>query len=156
MENASKAVIFAATVLISIIVITIGYFAWQSLASFSTKNAENTRNQQLDEFNTKFQKYDYNSNEENYVTAQDVRTIVNLAIDYNKKYEDDQILVTYIGKGDGRSSNIIAWNDAAWVSFFKETNEAYANPSGKIKFSVKVTINDNSDITNRIEITREN
>lgn len=148
MENASKAMIIAGAVLIGIIIISIGVSLWKDYSEFSQDNAKNIRNQQLSEFNVKFQKYNYNDKQENYATAQDIRTIVNLANDYNNKYEEILIEVKYSGKRpQGSSANILKWEDKDWANFF---NDSY---NDKNKYIVNVS-NEENDIVSKIDIKK--
>ena len=146
MENATKAIIMAGAVLISIILISIGVALWNNYANFSEQNAKNTRNQQLNEFNVKFEKYAYNGNKTSEVSAQDVKTIVNLAKDYNNKYDEELIKVTYNG-----NSQIVNWTETQWVEFFNKSNP---NESGE-ETTFKIYMNNiNSDIISKIEIEK--
>lgn len=140
MENASKAIIIAGAVLIGILLLSIGVSLWRNYANFSEENAQSTRAQQLEEFNVKFRKYEYNGT--NPVTAQDVRTIVNLAKNYNSKYEEEIIEVFFRG-----AKGISAWNDEKWINFLNEGN------SNEKKYAITTNDNNgNSDIITRIDI----
>lgn len=147
MENASKAIIIAGTILITIILLSIGVVLWNKYGSFSNENVQNTRKQQLEEFNVKFKKYEFNGqatedDDKNYITPQDVRTIVNLAKDYNSKYEDEIIEVFY--NGGMRINN---WSDEEWRDFLVEGNKY--NKQYKVKLG---NSNGNSDIITTINI----
>ncbi len=147
MENATKALIIAGAVLIGIILLSIGVALWRNFSNFSAENAQSTRTRQLEEFNVKFKKYEFNpqgasDDEKNYITAQDVRTIVNLAKDYNNKYNKEIIEVFY-----KNTKSINGWNEEEWVKFLNTAN------SSKLKYAMTTQhSSSNSDIVNRIDI----
>lgn len=147
MENATKALIIAGAVLIGIILLSIGVALWRNFSNFSAENAQSTRTRQLEEFNVKFKKYEFNpqgasDDEKNYITAQDVRTIVNLAKDYNNKYNKEIIEVFY------KNTKLInGWNEEDWVGFLNNAN------SNKLKYAMTTqNSSSNNDILNRIDI----
>lgn len=148
MENATKAIVMAGAVLIGIIIISVGVLLWRNYSEFSKDNAQDTRNQQLSEFNVKFQKYNYNENKKNYATAQDVRTIVNLVKDYNEKYNQTLIQVVY-----NNSSAILSWDDERWIEFLEEANKSQ-EADKKIVFKVNVS-NEENDIVSKISILKK-
>lgn len=147
MENATKALIIAGAVLIGIILLSIGVALWRNFSNFSADNAQSTRTRQLEEFNVKFKKYEFNSqatkeDEQNYITAQDVRTIVNLAKDYNSKYNDEIIEVFY-----KNAKAINNWDEDDWVKFLNNAN------LNELKYAMTTrNSSSNSDIVNRIDI----
>ena len=146
MENASKAIIIAGAILIAIILVSIGVLVWKRYAGFASQNADDLRSQQIAEFNVKFQKYSVGE-----ATAQDVRTIVNLANDYNQKYAADGekiIIVKYKG-----NTAITTWSDAKWIDFFEN---ALNSAGEEKKYKIEVSNNGQdyqSDTINYIEIS---
>ena len=83
MENASKALIMAAGVLIGIMVLSIAVYLF---ATFGTRSAELHRqidDDRLNQFNTQFTSYELN----NEITIYDVITVANLATENNTYYE---------------------------------------------------------------------
>lgn len=90
MENASNALLMAAGILISIMLISLGTYLFATFGNYS-KNINNNLNQtQIDEFNSQFTKYETDSEQSNLCTAHDIVTIINLAKDSNNKYEEYQ------------------------------------------------------------------
>ncbi len=84
MENATKALIMAAAILISVAVLSLAGFLVVSMGSYaSTVEKENEKNQ-LAQFNSQFTQY--NGKE---VTIHDAITIANLAKENNNKYDLD-------------------------------------------------------------------
>lgn len=88
MENASKALIIAATVLVSVLILAILVYLFVNYSEIASQHEENQAKQALVQYNTKFTKY-----EDKTLTIQDVYTIVNLAHDYNKRKSDNEISV---------------------------------------------------------------
>lgn len=146
MENASKAIIMAGAVLIAIIIISIGVFLWRDYSDFSIQSEEKRIEQQLDEFNTKFEKYNFTG--ANYITAQDVRTIVNYANEYNKKYriEENEIIIQVRYRG----MNLFAWDEERWTEFLNTSNESTVE--NKLLYECRITQPESKEIIRQIEI----
>ena len=100
MENASKALIIAATVLIAVLILSIGIYIFRNYSEIAYKNEENQSAQALIQYNNKFEKY-----KEKEMTIQDVLTIVNLAKDYNERKSEYTITV-YLGTTNLSNQNI--------------------------------------------------
>lgn len=86
MENATKALIIAGTILIAVLLLSVGVYLFLHYSNFSYNIDEDKKQQRMVEYNTKFEKY-----EDKKLTAQDVLTIVNLAKDYNERHDYDII-----------------------------------------------------------------
>lgn len=84
MENASRALLMAASVLVGILIISIGVALFSSFAGSSKNIIDKIEENKITEFNNKFFKY-YGEGKE--VTAHDVITIVNAARQNNKELE---------------------------------------------------------------------
>lgn len=83
MENASKALMISAEVLIGIILASLMVFLYVTMSSWGRGIEENINIKEVYEFNAKFTVYDQRED----LTAQDVVSIINLAKNYNEKYE---------------------------------------------------------------------
>lgn len=83
MENTSKALLISAEVLIGIILASLMVFLYVTMSVWGRGIEENINIKEVYEFNAKFTVYD---NRED-LTAQDVASIINLAKNYNEKYE---------------------------------------------------------------------
>lgn len=82
MENASKALIMAAGVLIGILIISLAVYLFVDFGSTSAEiNAQNDE-KQINQFNSKFTSY-----ADKELTIYDVITVVNYAKENNKYYE---------------------------------------------------------------------
>lgn len=83
MENASKALIMAGTILISIMVISLGVYIINMFGEYAAGQEQERANQQIAEFNAQFLKYEGRKD----ITAQDIVTVANLAKSNNDFYE---------------------------------------------------------------------
>ena len=88
MENATKALIISATVLIAVLIFAVGVYLFIYYSQIAYENEQNQIAQSLVQYNTKFEKY-----EDKTLTIQDVLTITNLAKDYNERKSVDGINV---------------------------------------------------------------
>lgn len=89
MENASKALIMAATVLIGVMIISIGVALFNSFSDFSRLTVEKMDEKKLAEWNNNFYKYYGNdgNGETIKVTAHDIVSVINLAKQNNDYYQ---------------------------------------------------------------------
>ena len=81
MENASKAIVIAGGILIGIITISIFYFMFNRISSFTDATSKNSEQEELLEFNQSFEYYN-----KKLMYGADVISVINKAIDNNKKY----------------------------------------------------------------------
>lgn len=139
MENASKALIIAAEVLIGVLLLTLMVFAFRAMGSFSDSVDKNIEMKNLSEFNTKFEIY-----RKNDLTAQDVITIGNLAKKYNRESDSIQVTVNVNGT-DSKYENVHRLSDTDTYEFIKKysantfecENMEYNKTTGKIQ---KITL----------------
>lgn len=82
MENASKALIMAGGVLIGIIIISMGVYLFSNAAAIPKEYSSKLNKDRLAAFNVQFEAY----NRED-VSAQDIVTVVNLAVQNNRQYD---------------------------------------------------------------------
>lgn len=140
MENASKALIIAAEVLIGVLLLTLMVFAFRAMGSFSDSVDKNIEMKNLSEFNTKFEIYRGRTD----LTAQDVITIGNLAKNYNRESDSIQVTVNVNGT-DSKYENVHRLSDTDTYEFiktysantFKCENMEYNKTTGKIQ---KITL----------------
>lgn len=83
MENASKALIMAAGVLIGVLILSLAVYLFVSFGTSSAQVHKQNEENQLNEFNTQFTSYE--GREE--ITIYDVITVKNLADENNRHYE---------------------------------------------------------------------
>ena len=82
MENASKALMIGASVLIGILILSLGVYLFIFFSNYVGNAQEQMSASELAEFNDKYMKYDGKSN----LTIQDVITVKNLALENNKSH----------------------------------------------------------------------
>lgn len=82
MENASKALLMAATMLIAIMIISLGVYLFASFGNIAREKSEDNKQQQITQFNAQFTSYQGKE-----CTIYDVVTLANLATENNKYYD---------------------------------------------------------------------
>jgi len=98
LENASKALIMAAVILISVVILSLAVYLFTYFGSYSKGVEEEVRDNQIAQFNSQFLSYDRKikpvyDNDGNFkknvggLTIYDVITLANLAREYNKENE---------------------------------------------------------------------
>mgnify|MGYP004518983555 CR=1 FL=1 len=85
MENASKALLMAATILISVMLVSLATYLFATFGNYSKNINDNINQKTKQEFNAQFTKY-----ENSECTVYDIVTIINLAKNCNDQYEEYQ------------------------------------------------------------------
>lgn len=80
MENASKALLMAAAVLVGVMILSLAVYLFSIFGDYGSQISGRIEQSQIDEFNSKFYKYE-NSEE---VRIHDIISIANLAKQYNQ------------------------------------------------------------------------
>lgn len=110
MENASKALLMAAGILIGLILLTSGVYLFNTIRASQQAKYTNLSEEQILAFNAEFESYD-----KQRMYGTDVITVLNKARDNNKRYEDDDSYFIDIGiilKDDVRPVIVsYTWND---------------------------------------------
>ena len=87
MENASKALLMAATVLVGVLLLSLGTYLFTIFSNFSADTTLKMNQKNIDEFNAQFYKYksykDESGNWQNKCRAQDIVSIANIAKENN-------------------------------------------------------------------------
>ena len=153
MENASKALLMAAAILISVIILSLGVYLFVYLSDYARGVNDDVRSNQISQFNSQFLSY-----EGKELTFFDVITIANMAKDYNESNELKSndlayITVNLIGSGISGGNNF-----ETKVGNFKINEHPgyiYSNEnSGELrKYKVQVIINDTSKFVKTIIIS---
>lgn len=81
MENATKALLIAGGLLISMITISIFYFIFGNMSQMMSDTSENTEQKELIAFNSKFEAYN-----KKLMYGIDIVSVINMAIDNNIQY----------------------------------------------------------------------
>lgn len=137
MENASKALIMAAEILLGVIFLSLfvlAYFGWETFANKINTNLEQT---EIQEFNDKFFAYEGKTN----LTAHDVVTIVSLAHEYNNDIVDTSYQIKITGDAIRSIPKVMS----------NVSNYIKSNQDKRFKV-VNITINDYTKKVEEIEI----
>lgn len=89
MENASKALLMAATILISVMLVSLATYLFATFGNYSKNINDNINQKTKQEFNAQFTKYETSETGEP-CTVYDIVTIINLAKNCNDQYEEYQ------------------------------------------------------------------
>lgn len=146
MENASKALIISAEILIGVLLLMLLVFLFRTFGGVSNSINENIETNKLNEFNTKFEVY----NGRKDLTAQDIITIGNLAKQYNAS-EGAGMTITVIVTGvDSKYSNIHKLNDEQSYEFINKYSV-----ENQVKFECQnIDYNENTKMTHKIILKR--
>lgn len=88
MENASKALIIAASIIVGVMVLSVGVAIFRTFSDFSQDTVQKMEEKQLSEFNNQFYKYyGYIDGKQITVSSHDIVTVANLAKQNNIKYD---------------------------------------------------------------------
>lgn len=168
MENASKALLMAASILLGLMIVTVGVVLFKSFGGFSREITTEIERKQISQFNAQFQKYEGYINfydeetnsqrsEKIKLTTHDIVTLANLAQKNNKEYElekpksDKENESTYyvqINLNDGTNSknrNLEKWKETELTNFMESNN--MENNEIKYYFIKNIII---SNITGRV------
>ncbi len=160
MENASKALIMAASVLVGIMVLSIGVYLFSIFGGFSSQIEKELSKKEIDEFNAKFTKYqsykDEDGNWQNLCRAQDIVTISNLAKENNKNYEytnADKNASYYITVNVKNSTKIYNFEQKTaeyYIDFMKEYS-IETGTTNNIFYSCEVEIDPVTELVKKVE-----
>ncbi len=140
MENASKALIMAAGVLIGVLIISLAVYIFVDFGTTSAKINKENAQQKILQFNSQFTSYI-----DKDLTIYDIVTILGYAQENNKYYKDnlnEQIKVSLDGKditkkSDTEKSNLIKGeplkDGKLPIYKLKEENIEYNDETGKVK-----------------------
>lgn len=91
MENATKALLITAGVLIGVLILSLGTYLYYSLSSYLDENQSQIERNELNKFIVKFSKYvNYSGNDKQFdLSIHDVVTAANIAYENNRYYNLD-------------------------------------------------------------------
>ena len=84
MENATKALTIAASVLIAVVILGALLLTFNSLSSYQNTNTKNTREAQVIEFNNQYEIFNRKE-----VRGSDLYSLLNKVVDYNRRKSED-------------------------------------------------------------------
>ncbi len=153
MENASKALIIAAEILIGVLLLTLMVFMFHAMGTFSKTVDDNIETKNTSEFNINFEKYRGKTD----ITAQDIISMGNLARQYNKQMDSEQLQIEV--KGVSRKYQAPhKLTDEDTYNFIQEYSMVAKTIDGKIVEEVryfeciKIEYNSRTGKINRIEL----
>lgn len=124
MENASKALIMAAGVLIGVLVLSLGVYLFVTFGTSAREIRDDINSARLTEFNAKFNMYA----DRDDITIYDIISLVNLAQENNSYYKDisnyksDYVIDIYLDTKDTNSTGMNADIDGS-VDQFEVNNK---------------------------------
>ncbi len=156
MENASKALIMAASVLIGVMILSLAVYLFATFGATSAELHEQIQTDRVNQFNTQFTVYQNRSD----LTIYDVITVANLAKDNNEYYDletsDDsnyyitvQLGNTYIEKQSDDYFNSLILADINAINTSSTTREL---PT----YKCLVTISDITNLVKTVKFTKNN
>lgn len=138
MENASKALIMAASVLLGVMILSVGVYLFYVYSDYSSNAYQRMEQAQINQFNTQFLKYygmtavkDENEKPKPILcTAHDIISLANLAYQNNIQYEVNYLngynVNTYyiqIDVGNTKATkNLEKWDDSTKLSFIQQNS----------------------------------
>lgn len=167
MENASKALLMSAGILIGVVILSLAVFLYTSFSSSTAEMERQIESDQINNFNSKFLAYD--GKEE--LTIYDIYTVANLAEESNKNYQvygeglqpGSLYIAVFI---DGDTGKTKGYEDDTSKKFspnkFLNTETGYAeykkDSAGKKvlqlkKYKCEVKINNNTGRVNKVIFT---
>lgn len=124
MENASKALLMAAEVLIAMMIVSLGVYVFYTYSQTSREIHDKKAEQQLVEFNAKYTKYV----DQTTLTIYDVRTIANYAKKDNENLVDsEKIEVMFEG------SNVVNKTETEWDAQIQSQVVAISNDNTELR-----------------------
>ena len=148
MENASKALLMAAGVLIGVLIMSLAVYLFVSFGATSADVHEKVRINQINKFNSQFTKYE--GKEE--VTIHDVISVAKLAKDLNTKNEytntDKNYIRVYL---DNNIFETLTDNEYTnKIKYMLQNNSV-----NEKRYDCKITIDSASGFVNKVEFTEK-
>ena len=137
MENATKALLIAAAVLVAILVISLGIMIYQR-ASETATGAGDLSEYQIEQVNSKFTKYQGN------VRGSDVNALLTTAFNHNLAQEEDALCVE------------VFYGTEQLIDDTKDLTETPNKLPVGARYTVKCSINSTTKLINKIEIADAN
>lgn len=160
MENASKALIIVASVLISLMVISLGVYLYATMSEYATSTQEQIEQDKINSFNNKFLKYDTRTN----LTIYDIITIANYARETNENNEyyiengtnydkSTSYISVVIKKKNGTEEHLENKEEKELKGMLKD--EEFANSDGTLQeYKCNVLINENTLKVYKVELIK--
>ena len=171
MENASKALIMAAGILIGVMIISIGVYFFSQLSNASGQISKRLSDSQITEFNVQFLKYQSSKDESGHLiancSAHDIISICNLARQNNYNYYSNQFENIGDAKNELYYITVIAGGESnfelkenSYEDFIKRNDIEYLTDEEgkpipkKVMFKCKVDTNSKTGRVNKITFSK--
>lgn len=129
MENASKALIIAGGILLTMLILALVMYVVSSMGDMADSQDRKTLVNQIEEFNKSYEAYN-----KNRMYGTDVITVSNKAKDNNKRYADDSNYHVEVVALDENNNVILIENNHDFkISVFKCIGVEYNQETGIIK-----------------------
>ena len=132
MENATKALLIAAAVLVAILIISLGIGIF-NMASEQVNNAGDLSEYEVHKFNEKFRKYEGTT-----VTGSDVNALLDTVFTHNNAQEDTSTCVEVTGDATVDDSNALSTSPTKVSTGVRYTVKATYNTTTKLIESIEV------------------
>lgn len=159
MENATRAFIMAAGVLLGVLILSLGIYLFSIFGQYSANAYETMEKNQITQFNSQFFKYygniTYIDEKEKTITkpiectAHDIISIVNLAEQNNTQFQltneehasdETRYIQVDIGKNK-KNQNVEKWSETDKINFLKENADKSYKCSAVLTNSVTSRVN---------------
>ncbi len=162
MENASKALLMVASVLIGVVIVTLAVYLFVSFSASANEIEQQLEEGKLQQFNNQFTLYETKEN----LTIYDVITVANLAIENNHKYgltsaSNNNFYITVILEREGE---LTKKDSQALSNYLKnltnqliDVTDRSGQPVKKLKnYKCKVSFNSQTARVNKVEFSDKN
>ena len=151
MENASKALLMAAGVLIGILILSLAVYLFVTFGGRSAELHQQIEVDRLNQFNSQFTFYEGKDD----VTIYDVITVANLAKSNNEYYElesqtnDNYYITVQVKNDNGQKFNLEKYTQAQLQDTLIKTEQLKADGTLPT-YECKVTINPITEMVNKV------
>ena len=150
MENASKALIIAGAILISILIIAIGMYIYSSSTESINSGIANMSSQEIEAFNANWTSY------EGVQSGTQVKSLINKLMSNANTYQDEEAKVVQLQceATNGVTVEGTTFNAGAFdlATFIAALNNAYTAIQAKHKYTVTFTVDSATSLISTINV----
>lgn len=145
MENASKALLMAAGMLLAVMIASLFALMFSTMSDYTKAYDERKKTEELQAFNTQFEKY-----EQSGATAQDIVTVINLAKSYNEKNEYQETDTEYYMQVEVEGETIDESSEEANINEFLSSKSIYNDGTTEKVKKYNVSL-EKSNVTGKVK-----